>query len=171
MDAIGLLRSQFSQAHQWLDVTLGDVTGEQLHWYGDDGTGSAAAQYAHAVISEDLLLNMFLRGAEPLMMSSWVAKTGLSEPPPMDDWSGWSRSVRVDLDQFREYAQAVRRQTDEYLASLTEEELDREFDSAPLPFGIMSVARLLNILHGHVYMHAGEISVVKGLQGLQGYPV
>lgn len=171
MDAVTLLRQQYTQAHDWLESTLGQMSDEQSHWCDSDGVFPAGAHYAHTAMSEDLILNMVVRGAQPLLMGSWAGRIGVSEPPPDGDWSGWARSVNVDMDQVREYAKAVYAETDSYLASLAAADLGREFDSSPLPFGVTSVATVLNILCGHIYMHAGEISTVKGLQGLQGYPI
>lgn len=171
MDAAALLRAQFSQAHQWLDATIGEASDARLYWCDPDGIAPVVAHYAHVVVSEDIILTMIVRGETPLLMSSWADRTGLSEPPAEDDWSSWARRVRVDLAQFRPYAQAVYAETDAYLAALNGADLDREFDSSPLPFGRITVGNLASILCGHVYMHAGEISMVKGLQGLRGYPI
>jgi hypothetical protein len=173
MDAVALLRQQYAQAHGWLEATTGQIDSEQTHWCSPTGVCPAGAHYAHTLMGEDLILNMIVRGGQPLMMGAWAGKVGVSDMPPDDDadWSGWARSVKVDMDQLREYGQAVYAETDAYLASLTPADLEREFDSSPLPFGITTVAVVLNTLCGHVYMHSGEISMVKGMQGQRGYPV
>ncbi len=170
MDSVSLLRAQFAQGHQWLEGTIGQLTDDQLHWCEAEGCMPISAQYAHTVLGEDYLVHGVVRGGKPLMMGEWGAKLGVSEPPPMGDWGDWATRVRVDLGQLRQYAQAVYAETDAYIASLSDSDLDRQFDSSPLPFGITSVATVLSIMGGHVFMHAGEISTVKGLQGLQGYP-
>jgi hypothetical protein len=171
VDAVALLRSQFGQAHWWLDQTTGDVSSEQLHWCAADGVMPCSAQYAHTVMAEDFLLNAVVRGGQPLMMTSWAGKTGVSEPPPPGDWGDWSRTVRVDLEATRAYAEAVFAETDSYLASLSASDLDREFDPAPIPIGTTTVASMMSIILGNVYTHSGEISSIKGLQGLKGYPL
>ncbi len=72
---------------------------------------------------------------------------------------------------MREYAQAVYAATDEYLASLTDEDLGRPVDLSALGLGEMpfSQAFLGGILNG-THWHTGEISCLKGLQGQKGYP-
>jgi hypothetical protein len=65
------------------------------------------------------------------------------------------------------YAEAVRLATDAYLASLTDDELDRRVSF----FGSeSSVAGVLVRFVAHTAGHAGEIAAVKGMQGLQGLP-
>jgi uncharacterized damage-inducible protein DinB len=67
----------------------------------------------------------------------------------------------------REYAEAVRNATDEYLARLTDDELDRQVSF----FGSESpVAGVLVRFVAHTAGHAGEIAAVKGMQGLHGLP-
>lgn len=66
-----------------------------------------------------------------------------------------------------EYAAAVHSATHDYLARLTEDELDRRVDF----FGREnSVADVLTGFVSHTACHAGEIAAVKGAQGLQGLP-
>ena len=72
---------------------------------------------------------------------------------------------------LRQYAQAVYANSDQYLANLKPEELDRTVDMSNLGMGHPSLAWFLNTL---VIIHAanmcGEISCLKGLQGARGYP-
>jgi hypothetical protein len=70
---------------------------------------------------------------------------------------------------MREYANAVYAATDEYLASISDADLDRVIDMGPA--GTYPMGRLLTILMGNVAWHTGEIACVKGLQGAKGYPI
>jgi hypothetical protein len=103
-------------------------------------------------------------------MSSYAGKTGASEPPPPGDWGAWGRSVRVDMDQMNAYAQAVYAATDAYLVGISDADLERELDLSSVGYGAMPMGGLLNLMSGHVMMHMGEISCLKGLMGLKGYP-
>lgn len=171
MDAVAMLREQFGMANWWLDQTIGDVSAEQFHWCAADGVMPCSAQFAHTVMAEDYLVNVVIRGGTPLMMSSWAGKTGVSEPPPPGEWGEWARTVQVDLDSIRAYATAVHAETDAYLASLSDADLDREIDSSPLPLGMTKIATMLGIVLGNTYTHSGEIATIKGMQGLKGYPL
>jgi hypothetical protein len=122
-------------------------------------------------ISEDFIINMMVRGSTPLLMGEWAGKTGASEPPPAPggDVFGWASRVKVDIARMREYAKAVYRNTDDYLASLSPEDLDREIEVPGFPKmtagGWISLAALV-----HPSNHIGEISAMKGIQGGKGYP-
>ncbi len=87
--------------------------------------------------------------------------------PP--NWGQWARETRFDLPALRQYANAVAASTEEYLASMKPEDLDRQID-VPM-FGQRDVGWLLNnVVLTHLASHCGEIACLKGLQGARGYP-
>jgi hypothetical protein len=168
MDAISLLRILMDEAHSLLESTVGDVTSDQLHYVPEGRALPVGAAYAHVIFSEDILIQL-LKGQAPLFEAG--TPTGASVPMPnfmkgWEDYAGWTKQVRFDLVQLRAYAKAVYANTDAYLATLTEADLDK-----PDPFGQKSLGYFVGRwLLGHVDNLAGEISAAKGLQGLQGYP-
>ncbi|MBI4497923.1 MAG: DinB family protein [Chloroflexi bacterium] len=172
MNAVELLRQQVQTGHWLLEETVKDVTPEQAHWTPPGMAHPISALYAHTVMGEDMLVNGMLRGAAPLAMGEWAGKAGVSVPPPQEgDWSAWARSVRVDLDALRAYAQAVYTATDAYLSTLTEQDLDRQIDLSGFALGQQSLGWVLsNIVGSHLNLHGGEISALKGAQGARGYP-
>lgn len=177
MDSISLLRQQFGLAHNVLESTMEGVTNEQAAWQPPGKCQSVGASYAHVVLSEDMIVIGMLAGQPPLFATTWAGKTGASEPMPMlgPDWAttygAWTRSVKVDVAATRQYAAAVYAKTDEYLASLTSNDLDRNIDLSGVGMGEMNLAGVLSMLAlGHVNNLAGEISAIKGAQGLKGYP-
>ena len=174
MDAKTLLREQFKQAHEILEGTMQDVTGEQAQWSPPGKANPLGATYAHALVSEDAMLNGMVKGAAPLFTSAWAGKMGLSEPHPAPDsgaWDQWARTVQVDLGTLREYAKAVYAASDEYVASLNADELARELDLSGFQMGKQTVAWVLGtIMVSHVNIHCGEVACLKGLQGAKGYP-
>lgn len=178
--AIALFREQLRNAHQLLEGTMAAVTQQEAHWAPPGIATPLGATYAHIAISEDGTVNGLLKGAAPLFGSNWAGKAGVSELPPManpnspgfPDWSSWSRRVKVDLAKMREYAQAVFSATDQYLASLTDEDLTRPVSLAALGLGESTLGYILTSgLLGHAFSHTGEISCLKGLQGKRGHPV
>lgn len=174
MDAIALIRLQLEQAHQWLEATLGEPTDEQLHAPPPGQAQSIGAAYVHAVVTEDLIVNGWLRGSDPLYASVWAGKNGLSEPMPLPgpDWPryfDWSRSVRIDLPLFKRYAEAVQRDASSYLYFIEAADLDNEIEMPG--FGKQSLGWVLSVLLlGHLQNLTGELSAAKGLVGLKGYP-
>jgi DinB family protein len=169
MDAIALLRTQLSSAHTWCENTLGPADGEALHSIPPGKANPAAVAYAHAVSSEDFTINGWLRGAAPLLAAEWSGKTGMSEPMPQGAaYFDWTRAVQVDIPKVREYAQAVYAASDAYLASLTEADLDRTIDVPGI--GPQTLAWILSQwVIGHVHDETGEISAIKGVNGMTGY--
>ena len=173
MDAVELLRRQYKGAHDLLEVTMNDVTPEQAHWAPPGIANPLGATYAHVLMGEDFLLNVRARGSQALSMSSHAGKVGVSEPlpPPGPGFDEWARRVKVDLPQLREYAQAVYKQTDDWLATLTPDDLDRPIDMSGFGMGEQPLATLVaGIVPQHINNHLGEISCLKGLQGAKGYP-
>jgi hypothetical protein len=170
MDAISVLRAEAQWAHQVFDGTTADVMDDAAHWGPQGMASTVASAMAHAVHAEDNIVQGMLQGKAPLAMSSFAGKTGISNPQ-MFNTPEWIRSVRLDLPAFREYTKAVFAATDEYIASLQESDLDRTVDLSQAGLGTQTVAWMLGALViGHLQNYSGEISAIKGTQGLKGYP-
>jgi DinB superfamily len=170
MDAVFLLQHLAKSAHQWLEQTVGDVTPEQVHWAPENGV-NLGAHYAHIVVGEDVLINGIARGGAEMAGASLEGKTGLSEPMPQGAFDEWAKRVQIDMPALRAYGAAVFANTEAYIASLTPEDLDREIDLASwgmdkVPLGVFIGAFAI----ANTNWHCGEISTLKGLQGLKGYP-
>ena len=60
--------------------------------------------------------------------------------------------------------------TDEYLASLSDDDLNRSLNLAGLGVGQQTLGWLLTLMLANVNWHTGEIACLKGLQGAKGYP-
>ncbi len=177
MDSITLLRQQSEMAHTVLESTMEGVTNDHAAWMPPGKAQTVGASYAHVVLSEDMIVNGMLSGQAPLFAATWAGKNGVSEPMPMPgpDWEsryhGWTQSVKVDIPAMREYAKAVYANTDEYLSSLTPDDLDRTIDLSGVGMGQMDLAGTLSLMVvGHTNNLRGEISAIKGTQGLKGYP-
>jgi hypothetical protein len=169
----GSLRAAFEGSHQIMEQTMADVTAEQANWAPPGLANPLGATYAHMVISEDMMINGMLKGSAPIMATSFAGKAGVSEPPPpLDQDSGeWNRRVQVDLSAARQYAQAVYKNTSDYISSLSAQDLERKLDLSNFQLGEQTVGWFLaNVLLWHVNAHCGEVSCLKGLQGAKGYP-
>jgi DinB superfamily len=174
MTAIEMYRSLLRSAHEFLEGTMAGLTAEQATWDPPGQAFSIAANYVHVVASEDMGIQRLLRGRELLATTSWAGRTGVSEMPPLGpggDLKAWSRRAAVDLPALQRFGQAVYAATDEYLGSLTPEALSRSLDLRALGLGEQSVLFVLTVLVANVSMHCGEISCLKGVQGLRGYPI
>ena len=167
--AVSLLRAQYQNAHEVLEGTLQDVTVEQAHWSPPGIANPLGATYAHIIISEDGVLNGVLKGGAPMSVTTWAGKTGVSELPPMPGpgeeglppWDEWARRVKIDQAALQSYAQAVYAATDEYLASLTDEDLGRSLDLSDIGLGQQTLGWLLSLMLSNVNWHTGEIACLK----------
>jgi hypothetical protein len=76
--------------------------------------------------------------------------------------------VRVDLPALHEYAHATAQTLLAWVASLTPEDLERTIET---PYGEYNLGQMLeSFIIWHINAHCGEISALKGCQGLKGYP-
>jgi hypothetical protein len=173
--ATEILVNQLKAAHDVLEQTMEGVTDEVAQYLPPGKANPIAGTYAHLVFSEDLFMHNFLIKVQPLMETTFKDKTGASEIQPTD-WQGaaylkWLKEVKLDVKQFREYAKAVYAASEEYIASLTDADLEKDVDLRAFGMGTRKVYDFIALLiSGHVYPIMGEISVLKGIQGLKGYP-
>ena len=171
MNSIQLLRNQLKGVHELQESTMADVSAEAAHFNETGKAYPVGAAYAHSVISEDIIVSSMLAKKDPVVKEG--EDIGLSEPmPSFQEWDkneAWVKSVKIDLDKFKEYAQKVYQATDEYIATLTEDDLDDEVD-----MGEWGKHKRSDVLSNFVILHianlTGEISAAKGFQGLKGYP-
>lgn len=174
MTALALLKAQIKNARETFEGTAADILTDHVH---KDPGGKAfplGALYAHLIFSEDVIIQGMLQGKAPLSETSYKGKTGTSEPMPAMDahWSEnnekWSKTVQVDLQELRAYAQAVYAATDAYVESITDTDLDTLIDLGD--WGKKTVAELLySFVIAHTNSLAGELSAIKGVHGVKGY--
>ncbi len=172
MDALASLRETIATTRWLVDGTMEGVTAGIVNKQPGGTANPIGALYAHVVSSEDVMISGLLQGKQPLAATTFAGKTGMSEMHPVDDAEipGWFKRVQVDLPALRTYAKAVQEATDAYLAGLKPEDLDRKIEF--FQFGPQTVNWIVGIAASiHANNHIGEISTLKGLQGLKGYPV
>lgn len=159
-----------------LEAIMQDITPEQAHWIPPGTANPIGATYAHVVIAHDGIFNGKFKQQAPLYVSEWAGKTGMSElPPPMEqglpNWSEWARSVQIDMDALRSYANAVYTSADAFLETLTDAYLEETLGTIP-GLGELTVGQYLFLIAiGHITMHVGELGCLRGLQGLRGLPI
>jgi hypothetical protein len=164
--AIETIRAMFKMMHeQWLDATFEGANHEQAHWEPSGKSVPIAAHYAHVVTAEDAMFAMALgKKPAPLMAS---VPTGLSELPPQGAWDDWGRRLKMDKPKFQAYAKQVYAQTDAVLTGMKEADLQQMVDT---PAGQMPALAFATVLLMNGAAHTGEMSAIKGMQGLKGYP-
>ena len=170
MNAIELLSEQVKQTHEVVAGTVADLTPEQAEWAPGGTANNIGAELIHLIAAEDMFLNMMV-GRQPLGMGEFAGKTGASEPHPMGNYGDWAKRVQADIPLVREYMAAVFKNTEEYVASLKDEDLGKEVDLSAAGLGKMSLGGFITLTSVvHPSNHIGEISCMKGQQGAKGYP-
>jgi len=165
-DVRSTLREQMQTLHSTLEAAVGDCPAGSVAQKPPGSTiNSIGAIYAHTVFGEDGMLNGLMRGRTPVYFAGgWAEKIGIEMPQGSmePDWN-----VSLDLDLFRKYAREVYDATYDYLDTITDEEFEKTVDAGfapPMP----ARSFVANILAWHVATHQGEISALKGVQGLNG---
>lgn len=173
-----LVRQTLKDAHDTLEATMQGVDEKVAHYKPQGKALPVGAAYAHVIASEDVLVSWIDSKVKPLVEQVWDTKLGLSHAhPAMDaDWEKnyvkWIQEVKIDLPKLQEYAKAVYKKTDDYLATLNDSDmLQEKVDLTQWGMGKWTVARfVLRFMTGHADNLTGEISTAKGLQDLKGYP-
>jgi hypothetical protein len=171
MTTIELLTQQLKDAHQVFLGTLEGITNDQANFQPQGKALSVAAVWIHVVESEDLFLSAISN--QPTIESTMASQTGISQPQPTENWAEaypvWAKSVKADVDQLMQYTKTVFENSEKYIATLQPQDLDQTKD-----LGQMGSATVLTIISGYMIGHCqsitGEISAIKGVQGLKGYP-
>ncbi len=168
MDVKSFILQQVAAAHRLSDTAISGVTQEQFNWVPEGPLNPIKSAYLHAVASEDSFIQKIIMGKASLWDSgNWSAQIGLEMPPgPRGGWEE-ARAATLAVSPVLAYAEAVCEATNTYLATLTEDELDR---SISLWGRESTVAVTLALLVTHLAGHAGEIAAVKGMQGVKGLP-
>lgn len=171
MNAVQLLREQLQSVHYTQEATLEGVTKKVANFRKTGKAIPVGAAYAHSVLAEDMIVAGMLANKKPLATKD--AKTGVSIPmPSQQEWDKheeWYKTVAVDLSVLKKFAKDVYKATDDYLATLKDEDLDRQIDVPGM--GKQNLAWLIsNFVILHIANLTGEISAAKGIQGLKGYP-
>ncbi len=149
------------------------LTPDELKWHPRPDANSIGLIIFHMIRAEDSWIHTRLQGKPQLWQSQkWYQQLQKA----LDDGGAHYTTEQVDsfivpsLPDLIAYAEAVGKDTDEYLRKLTPAELDRKIElplnpSRPSPFGPNpTVGLLLVFLVTHLAQHAGEISYLRGLQ-------
>jgi hypothetical protein len=165
MDAIAYLQIEFDALRRRYGETMAGITDEQLNWTPPGTANSIGVNLLHCVAGEDLFVQQLIREKPTLWETqNWGEKIGVPVAPggPV----GWeeARQANLNLAAIMEFEEAVCEETLTYLNSLTPEALDRpvSFFGSERP-----VAFLLAIIIFHSFEHLGEISAIKGVQGIK----
>ena len=171
-----VLTTAVKQSHWLLNTTFADVDTDLANRPAPGQANPLGAAYAHIAHSEDGVVNAMLQGKQPLFASTRAGKTGVDRPMPMPgmvegDMGEWYRNAKVDVDALRSYAAEVFAGTEEFVAAADDEKLSTKIDLSSVGLGEKTVADVITMLViQHCDNYSGEISAIKGVFGMKGYP-
>lgn len=167
-NAAKMVGGALKSAHEVMVGTLAGLTSEQAHHFAGGNTVPIVAHFGHVMTFEDMIVNGMLKGGKPMFMAM---NTGFSElPPQQSPWAPWGLKVKADMAATMIYAMAVGAESEAYVATLDDAALAKPLDLTSIGQGMQTVGFMLGALISNVQWHTGEISCLKGLQGLKGYP-
>jgi hypothetical protein len=174
MNTVELIHYSLGFAFETLDELVSDLTQEQADWMPPGNAIPIGSLYWHTIKYVDQIVHDWGMGQPSLRQrAGWQEKVVIASPPPdPEDPMGDLRAIRVgvsvDLPALHDYARATAQALLDWLASLTPEDLERTIETRYGEFNLGQV--LESFIIWHINAHCGEISALRGCQGLKGYP-
>jgi hypothetical protein len=162
MNNAKLLSLGISDAFDWLDQVVNDLTPEQYAFQPAGSANPISKLHAHTLSSADFWMNLMAL-QKPMVWLTLSEKAGL----PSNWIEIWKHDGPIELEAMNEY-EALLRGCLVDVEALDDASLEREL-TAPF-FGRRDVSFVLRLSGTQLALHTGEISAAKGLQGLQGLP-
>jgi hypothetical protein len=157
MNTVELLQFSAGTAFDILSQVAADLTQEQADWKPPGTASSITDVYWHTLTYVDYFVRTYCIEGKRL------PETVESRPDVLR-----MQEVETGLSELHQFAGEVRSTVQGWLSSLTPADLDRRRHTTA---GEMNVGQMLEIyIVWHINAHCGEISALKGCQGLTGYP-
>jgi hypothetical protein len=154
---------QLEQAFGLLNGAAKDMDDTQYNWKPQGTCNAIAKNHIHALTSVDFFLGAIAQG-KPALWQALAAQHGM----PANPLEIWGHDGEISLATINAYGEQVQKAALDYVATLSDADLDRELDTRF--FGTQSVAFLIQLAGMHTVGHTGDIAAVKGFQGLKGLP-
>jgi hypothetical protein len=197
MNKVELIHFSLDFAFELLEGLVSDLTQEQADWMPPGNANPIGALYWHIIAYVDQYTHEWCMapfkhitfeewlgtrrpgrelgmGQTPLRHSAgWQEKVVIAFPPENPEDPYWEvrnmrKGLRLDLPALHDYARATAQVLLDWVASLTPEDLERTIST---PIGEFNLGQVLeSFIVAHINNHSGEISALKGCQGLAGYP-
>lgn len=173
-----IYREQIDTLSEQLKAEFVALDSDLLYKRPGPSVNNAGFLYWHILRIWDLDLNHIVKGEEPTTdawnRGGYAARSdydptykGLDRLPGMG--LGYSDAevdeVNVPLEMLTDYHDQLITETNEYLASASDEQLRVQIDMASRPGANITAAQRFQHLIGHSYGHLGDIRFVKGLLG------
>jgi hypothetical protein len=157
VNTVDLLQFSLGAAFDILGSVTADLTQEQANWRPPGTANSIGSIYSHILTYVDYYVRTYFIEGKPQPV------TVESRPVQL-----WMQDAQVDLSQLHAYAGQVRSTAQDWLSTLTPEDLEPKSMTTAGEINLGQAVELFLIWH--INAHCGEISALKGCQGLKGYP-
>jgi hypothetical protein len=173
MDIIDFFRAEQRRLHSEMRSSIATLTPEEWHYELVGSTNNIAFLVWHCARTEDNILRFILQGRNTIWNEgNWHERLGL---PPRVQGTGMAteeaRAFHIaDIPLFMQYVEEVWREYEEYLAGITDggAALSERIVTVK-PLGEMPAIRTIGqVCISHLFMHLGEIAVLRGAQGKKG---
>jgi hypothetical protein len=162
-----VLKNSLDIAHMVFNAVTGDLTDESSSFEVPGGMlPRASAIMAHAIWGEDMVVSAVLEQPTVFASAGMATRSGFE---PSNSLSPEFVAQQFDLASLRDYASEVFGRTASGLETVTSAQLDRRVQT---PMGSeMDAASFLGAFGiVHLAQHTGDISALKGVQGMKGLP-
>lgn len=163
MKATDYVKLQTEQAFGLLKMAADGMDDTQYNLDAPGTCNAAAKSHVHALTGFDFFVLNKAKGGE-MLWPQFGPKHGLSANPT----EIWGFTATISGAAIKEFAEQIQKATLDYIATLSDADLDREVDTQF--FGKQSLAFVLQLAAMHAAGHAGDVAAVKGMQGLKGLP-
>jgi len=157
MTTVDLLQFSLGAAFDILSLVTADLTQEQADWRPPGTANTIGSIYLHILTYVDHFVRNYGIEGKP------QPETVESRPAEL-----WMQDVQADLADLHGCAGQVLSTAQNWLSSLTPKDLERRTRTTA---GEMNEGQAIEaFIIWHINAHCGEISALKGCQGLKGYP-
>ena len=173
MDQIAVVREGLASMHAMLDRAVEQMSAEQWNFRGADGGVSAFFSLLHYVRTEDNIVNFVAQRRNTVWLrDGWDEHFGLHRTSQGTGMTAEQANAVAlsDVDGWLRYQQDVWIATEEWIATLSVDQLGDEIIIKPTPPMTLWQA-LTGMLLYHGYRHVGEIEHARGLQNLGGLTI
>ena len=159
MDTLELIKDLETTINTTMLRVFAIATPEQASWKAPGSTANTiGATFFHTYQPEDAFAHQMLGRPSEFERGGWESRLGYTAE------TVWAYNGPQDPAQLLEYAKAVSAVTEEFLASVTPQELEHVVETrrGPRP----AIYRLGTFLVTHKSQHLGDISALLGCQGV-----
>lgn len=164
MDTADVLRDSFERIREQLHHVLDGLPADQLAYRPHEDANSIAWLTWHLTRVHDDHMSEIAGSDQAWVSDGWAEKFGMA-PDPRNQGTGHGPAevagIRPDSALLLAYQDAVLARTNEYLETLSAEELDRIIDrrwDPPVTVGV----RIVSVINDNTE-HAGQAAYVRGL--------